>query len=374
MQVKAIEPGSCHIQQSASVFELRIETPLPPPNHDWILPAALPLAMAMGCEVQFEPAISPLLLQTVPTIQQIFTAFTGNKWKRVAVGAQPGLVGSRSNDNVGLFFSGGVDSLYSLIKNRDAITHLVLVHGFDIRLDQTELFSLAEAAARQTAAEFGKQLIVVRTNVRDVSNRYADWGMYHGAALAMVGHALSSVLGTCIVAATYTYANMPCRGSHPLLDPLWSSETMSFVHDGLEANRMQKLALIAGNEAALSTLRVCWSSEQEYNCGHCEKCLRTMIALLALGKLDACPTLPHRIDPALIRRIVLNGDSIVFSLWEGFEFETGLPPEVRKAVAHVLANYRLGLWPMTGVSSGFKRIKSYIRSGYSLTRGLLLGS
>jgi hypothetical protein len=374
MQVKAIEPGSCQIQQGASVFELRIETPLPPPNHDWTLPAALPLAMEMGCDVQFEPVISPLLLQSVPTIQEIFTAFTSNKWKHVAVTAQRGPVNSQRNENVGLFFSGGVDSLYSLIKNQDSITHLVLVQGFDIRLDQTELFSLAEAAAQKMAAEFGKQLIVVRTNVRDVSNRYADWGMYHGAALAMAGHALSSVLGKCIIAATYTYAHLPCRGSHPLLDPLWSSERMSFVHDGLEANRMQKLALIAGNEAALSTLRVCWSSEQEYNCGHCEKCLRTMTALLAIGMLDACPTLPHRVDPALIRRIVLNGDPIVFSLWEQFEFEAGLPLEVRKAVSHVLTNYRLGLWPMTGVRSGFKRIKSYMRSAYRLTRAVLPGS
>lgn len=374
MQVKAIEPGTCRIQDDASVFELRVETPLPPANDDWILPAALPLAMAMGCEVQFEPVISPLLLQSVPTIQEIFTAFTSGQWKRVAVNAQPGPVGSRRNENVGLFFSGGVDSLYALIKNRDSITHLVLVQGFDIRMDQTELFSLAQAAARQVAAEFGKQLIVVRTNVRDISNRYADWGMYHGAALAMVGHALSALLGKCIVAATYTYADLQRRGSHPLLDPLWSSETMSFVHDGLEANRMQKLALIAGNEAALSTLRVCWSSEREYNCGHCEKCLRTMTALLALGKLEACPTLPHRVDPALIRGIVLNGDPIVFELWEGFEFEAGLPPEVRKAVSHILTNYRLGLWPMTGVRSGFKRIKSYVRSAYRLTRAILPGS
>jgi hypothetical protein len=374
MLVKAIGPGSCQIQQDASVFELRIETPLPSANNDWTLPAALPLAMAMGCDVQFEPVISPLLLRSVPTIQQIFTALTSGQWKRVAVGAEPGPVNRPCHENVGLFFSGGVDSLYALIKNRDSITHLVLVQGFDIRLDQTELFTLAEAAARETAAEFGKQLIVVRTNVRDFSNRYAGWGMYHGAALAMVGHALSSVLGRCIVAATDTYAHMPCRGSHPLLDPLWSSEAMSFVHDGLEANRMQKLAVIAGSEAALSSLRVCWSSEREYNCGHCEKCLRTMTALLALGKLEACPTLPHRVDPALIRRIVLNGDPIVFALWEGFEFEAGLPPEVRKAVSHILTNYRLGLWPMTGVRSGFKRMKSYIRGAYRLTRAVLPGS
>jgi hypothetical protein len=327
--------------------------------------------MALGYEVRFEPSISPLMLQSVPTIQSIFTAFTSDKWKQVAVTAQPGPASGQHNQNVGLFFSGGVDSLYSLIKNQDSITHLVLVHGFDIRLDQTELLTLAKEAAWKMAAEFGKQLIVVRTNVRDFSNRYADWGMYHGAALAMAGLALAPLLGKCIIAATYTYADLPHRGSHPLLDPLWSSETTRFVHDGLEANRMQKLALIAGNEAAMSILRVCWSSEREYNCGHCEKCLRTMTALLAIGKLDACPTLPHRVDPALIRRIVLNGDPIVAELWMEFENETNLPPKVRKAIARILSNYRLELWPITGVRSGLKRIKSYVRNVYRLSRAML---
>jgi hypothetical protein len=373
MLVKALERGACAFHHDASVFELRVETPIPPANNDWTLPAALPLAMALGCEVQFEPSISPLLLQSVLTIQNIFTAFTSNRWKRVDVAAQPGPASAQRNQNVGLFFSGGVDSLYSLIKNQDSITHLVLVHGFDIRLHQTELFSLTEKAAQRVAAHFGKELIVVRTNLRDFSNPHADWGMYHGAALAMVGLALSPVLGKCIIASTNTYNDLPSRGSHPLLDPLWSSEAMSFVHDGLEANRIQKLALIAGNEAAMSVLRVCWSSEREYNCGRCEKCLRTMAALLALGKLHACPTLPQRVDPALIRRVVLNSDPIVAELWMEFENEASLPPEVRKAIARILSNYRLGLWPITGVRSGFKRIKSYVRNVYRLSRAMLPG-
>jgi hypothetical protein len=373
MLVKALEPGSCEIRHDGLVIELRVETPVPPANNDWTLPAALPLAMALGCEVQFEHSISPLMLESVPTIQNIFTAFTNSKWKRVNVTANPSPASGQPNQNVGLFFSGGVDSLYSLIKNQDSITHLVLVHGFDIRLDQTELFSLTEGAARRVAKHFDKELIIVRTNLRDFSNPYADWGMYHGAALAMAGLALAPLLGKCIIAATYCYPELQRRGSHPLLDPLWSSETMRFVHDGLEASRTQKLAMLAGNEVAMSVLRVCWSTEEEYNCGHCEKCLRTMTALLALGKLDACPTLPHRVEPSLIRRVVLNGDPIVAELWVKFENETGLPPEVRKAIARILSNYRLELWPITGVRSGFKRIKSYLRNVYRLSRAMLPG-
>jgi len=56
-----------------------------------------------------------------------------------------------------------------------------------------------------------------------------------------------------------------------------------------------------------------------------------------------------------------------------FENEASLPPEVRKAIARILSNYRLGLWPITGVRSGFKRIKSYVRNVYRLSRAMLPG-
>ncbi len=271
-------------------------------------------------------------------------------------------------EGVGLFFSGGVDSLYSLLKNQDSVSHLVLVQGFDIGLTQNELFSLAQASAQKVAADFGKELIVVRTNIRDFSDRYAAWGMYHGAALAMVGHALSSLVGECIIGSSHPYADLHPWGSHPLLDPLWSSESVSFLHDGLEANRLQKLALIAKSDVALKALRVCWESEREHNCGRCEKCLRTMAALLALGRLGACPTLPHKVAPALIRRIQLNDDSALH--WRELENETGLPPEIRSAISRILSNYRLGLTPVTGIRSGLKRAKSYLRNVTQLTKAV----
>lgn len=369
MRVTAPRPGACSIQDDSAAFELTVETPILPANNDWILPAALPLAMALGTAVEFEPSLSPRMLRSVSTIQEILRGFSDGRLKPVAVSARPGADSGHSNGNVGLFFSGGVDSFYALLKNQDTVTHLVLVHGFDIRLDQTELFSLAEAAARKVAADFGKQLIVVRTNVRAISDRYVAWGMYHGAALAMVGHALSPLFSQCIIASSYPYGDLHPWGSHPLLDPLWSSERVRFVQEGLEANRIEKLTAIADNESVRSALRVCWESELELNCGRCEKCLRNMAILLALGKLDGFSTLPHRVDPALIRRLQLNKDSSIRN-WSALEHDPRLPREIRRAISHSMNSYRLGLWPI----AGYKRMKSYLRNVARLTRAMLPGA
>lgn len=372
MLVRAVESSACEISAGDSKFLLRVEVPAPPPNHNWVLPAALPAAMASGSALEIEPFISPRLLQAVPEIQDILAAWTSGNLKRVEVRARSDAGSVDRAEGVGLFFSGGADSLYSLLKNRESVSHLILVQGFDVRLAQNELFSLAQASAQKIAAEFGKQLIVVRSNVRDFSDQYVDWGMYYGAALAMVGHALSSLVGKCIIGSGRSYADLRPWGSHPLLDPLWSSESVSFSHDGLEASRLQKLALIATNDAALRILRVCWESDREYNCGRCEKCLRTMTELLALGRLAECPTLPHEVDSSLIRSIELIETTALY--WRELENETGLAPEIRRAISYIVSNYRLGLTPMTGVPSGLKRIKSYLRNVTRLTKAVLPGA
>jgi hypothetical protein len=103
-------------------------------------------------------------------------------------------------------------------------------------------------------------------------------------------------------------------GNHPLLDPCWSSEALEFVHDGLEATRIEKVRLIAQDERALGWLRVCVRpTEDSLNCGRCEKCLRTMINLHAVGALERCPMFPSKIEPRRIARLdVVNVNHQVF--------------------------------------------------------------
>ena len=64
------------------------------------------------------------------------------------------------------FFSGGVDSFYTLLENMDDIRTLVFVIGFDLRLEDAPRFQKALESVRKAAAFYGKPLVVVTTNLR----------------------------------------------------------------------------------------------------------------------------------------------------------------------------------------------------------------
>jgi hypothetical protein len=118
-----------------------------------------------------------------------------------------------------------------------------------------------------------------------------SWTLHQGSALISTGLALSPLLKKCVVAGRPLEPTRP-SGSHPLLDPLWSTETLEVVHDGTEAERTEKIASrIARSKLALRTLRVCFEVEnQPKNCGRCGKCLQTMMCLHVAGALEACST------------------------------------------------------------------------------------
>ena len=135
----------------------------------------------------------------------------------------------------------------------------------------------------------------------------------HGAFLASIGHLLSSFFRRIYIPATHTYANAAIHllGSHPALDPLWSTEALEFIHDGCEATRIDKAALIAKSDVALNFLRVCFQGpNRPYNCGRCEKCIRTMINLHIAGALDRCTTFENQLDTKYIEKMMIYNDGI----------------------------------------------------------------
>jgi len=191
----------------------------------------------------------------------------------------------------------------------EAITHLILVRGHDIHFGKRSprVFDNLRANAERVAGATGKKLLPLATNVRQFSDRFVDWGLLsHGAAMASVGLAIESMFEEISIAATHYKAELLPWGSSPFLDPLWSTECLSFVHDGSEARRVEKIRFIAQFPIVLETLRVCLThsnADNVYNCGSCDKCLRTMIALHIAGALENCRTFPRKIDVRLLRNV-----------------------------------------------------------------------
>jgi hypothetical protein len=285
------------------------------------------------------PEVSTELLDGCTRIMEIYDAWStalGDGLQRVPMTAAT-RPRPRTGRAAGAFFSGGVDSTYSLLRNHDRypagdarrIKYLLLGHGLDVSLDDQALFARVLATARVFADAHGVDLIPVRTNVRAFTAGI-EWGRYaHGPCLAAIGHVLSPLLHTLYIASSYWFMTLKPWGSHPDIDARWSSERLEFIHHGLEATRADKIRRIAKSEVALRTLRVCWRNrDNEFNCGRCEKCLRTMFALSCCGILDAAATFPPRLEPELISGLHLKPSEVPF--WEdNLRLAAGMAAEPR---------------------------------------------
>jgi len=123
------------------------------------------------------------------------------------------------------------------------------------------------------------------TNFRLLEKPYGNlWREFgHGGALAAVAHLLSTVLIEVRIASILDYENLFPWGSHPLIDPLFSSSNLSVIHIGAVWSRVEKTRLISDFDEALATLHVCYKLGDSANCSHCSKCVRTMLTLECLG-------------------------------------------------------------------------------------------
>jgi len=319
---------------------------------DMFVPLQLLEAMRGGGDVA--SVASPLLYANLPTICKIFKMWLPDMHNGPRYSLRDCLAPAPSVNDSSVFFSGGVDGMYSLLAHRDSLTNMVMVHGFDVPLDEREKFARAEASARELAEVLGKRLIVVRTNLRNVW-KPVRWELTYGAALAFVGLALQQFHSKVLIGSSSSIANLRPWGSHPLLDPLWSTEAVQFVHDGLYVSRVEKTALVASHPEALKRLRVCWQDGAAFNCGRCEKCLRTMVVLQGFGKLAGAPFPAKTVDPRWLRDINRGNPSY----WrELFAPEVALPAELSASVTRLIRDLENSLPGATSLRGRARRLRA----------------
>ncbi len=222
------------------------------------------------------------------------------------------------------FLSGGIDSLTTLRANQlvypsdhpGIIKDCLIVHGFDIGGletlgEEAQIFERTIASLQPIATDARIELIPVRTNIRHLDDDVYFW-MYklHGAALSAVAHAFSRRLGRVYIGSTVNIPYIDPWGSHPLLDSNYSSSNLQIRHDSIRLSRLDKVRVIADWDAALRNLRVCtMNPPDQLNCGKCEKCIRTMTELLALGKLAQAPSFSAQdVSPELLNTIEITTD------------------------------------------------------------------
>jgi len=316
---------------------------LVPQGADAFVITCLPTAMRLGLPMAVQGSVSPRLLAALDTVQDILGKWHSD-FQRIQVDAQPRTEAPPPRrDGTAAFFSGGVDSFYTALKHREALASLVLVHGFDMPLENTELRTKVAAAIRKAAAALDKPLVEIETNSRSFTDHHVAWDMHQfGPALAGVAVLGPGLAGQVLIPSSETFAHLDPCGSHPLLDPLWSTESVAIVHDGPEASRFEKVMAISDFPAALEHLRVCWENpDNAYNCGRCEKCVRTMLTLEGAGVLDRCPTFDAPLDPGRVAQVWIPMDLMAYHFEEnlGILRARGADPALLRAMERALSRF-----------------------------------
>ena len=203
-----------------------------------------------------------------------------------------------------LFFTRGVDSWHSALRDRHhekqtEITHLLYAPDFD-RQYSAATRRRALALTREAASSVGLPLIPIFHNGRDLLDRFINWELCYGGVLAGIGLALGEWFAHVFRASCIDLDHLVPWGSHPDLDTLWSTERTTSYLDGVEVRRTDKVREIACSELALTRLKVCWRDDIDTNCGRCEKCIRTQIAL-AIGGASSRPVF---VEPLTVEAVM----------------------------------------------------------------------
>lgn len=313
----------------------------------WLLPAFSLLAARLRTPLEIQGSVDAAALRGAESALALMTRWY--PWLRprgiIASSVTPGGV---ARPGMACFFSGGVDSWYSVLTHRDELDALIFVHGFDIPVDDVDLGVRALESARAAAQSLGLPLVEVRTDIRRFIDPHLRWDFeYHGAALATVAHLLSDRFGTVLIPASTQPASLSRAdrrpwGSSVALDHRWSSSRLRIIHDG-PVSRAVKVAAIADWPTAMERLRVCWQNpDGAHNCGRCEKCLRTMVNLRTAGAEGRCMTLPGHVDAKQVEHLPLPRSGLR-SARENLELtrERGVDEELEAALRTLIRRGQL---------------------------------
>ncbi len=252
----------------------------PAVDSDPFVIALLLLAMQRGEDIEVRGSLSRSFFSGLNRYQQVFHGWFPERFKCVEI--RPMSLreeSTRQTSGRGVAFSGGVDSFYSFLTLRETLTHTIFMSGFDMPCNLIQSIGELTRSYSALMQEFGIHFITGSTNVRTFVNS-VEWTNAHGPALMATALFFKPYFGEFYIPSSYTDGGYPQWGSHPELDPLLSSPSLRFVHHGSALNRVRKLQFISRYPASYDRLRVCWIQDIGLkNCGRCEKCIRTQIAL-----------------------------------------------------------------------------------------------
>lgn len=198
-------------------------------------------------------------------------------------------------------FSGGVDATFTFLRHREEKPVIINVWGVDIDFDDKRGHQEVESYCEKFAADFSTDYICIKSSLRKfLDESYLNNEMYkvlcdywwHGAQHSI---GLLSVLApydyihkikTNYIASSFTQKDFDSgvkSVTYPFVDNALKIASCNMCHDGFDYARIDKIKYICevckAEKRALD-LKVCFNYKEGKNCNKCEKCLRTIMAIL----------------------------------------------------------------------------------------------
>lgn len=292
----------------------------------------------------YENPISEQLIINLTKHQNIFCQWYKKELQPIEVDVK---ISNKEHTASGVvsLFSGGIDSYYTYVDKQFELTHVFLCLGLDIQLEEATKIKLAVKQYSEFAKENNKTLLIASTNMRHVfpdNNRLIQHAALFSALVLAYG------LKTLYIPASHTINELFPWGSHLLTDPLLSNGITEVIHHGAIA-RTDKTSVISEEQKVLDTIRICNSSD-EFNCGECEKCIRTMFALEVLNKhTKSLPSLNEKMKFLKKIKIYKNNQ---FTFWQD-NYNLAIAHrkyDLAKYAKAIIISYRWRQWIKSGIA------------------------
>lgn len=200
-----------------------------------------------------------------------------------------------------VLFSGGVDAFTTLFRHLDEKPIMITLRGADVKLADEEGWNVVSNHVESTAKTLDlAQPEFVTTNFRMFINEgvcgelcaKSGDGWWHGYqhGIGIISHAAPIAyvrkLRMVNIASSATCESLCIYASDPVIDSHLKFAQTGVYHDGYYMDRTQKVEYLVHECSRRNVkihLRVCWITEGGHNCCQCEKCIRTIFNILAVG-------------------------------------------------------------------------------------------
>ena len=202
-------------------------------------------------------------------------------------------------------FSGGADSLSTVINNIDKDIDLVTIWGSDIQVGNKDGWKNVKECVCKIGNDFGLKNTLIISDFRNCLN-YNElarllhikgleeicWWTYiqHGISLIshLVPYAYKYKMSKIYIPGTLDQGYIDNYGlcklaSDPTIDNEFKFASCSTIHEGFEYTRQDKITNICNYKKSTNCnfdIRVCFSSYDGQNCNKCKKCSITILGLI----------------------------------------------------------------------------------------------